>query len=276
VAMTKLSRWLRLAGGLEPSAPGSGSSSAPAGLHVRGLNVYYGRMRIVQDVELSLDPGVATALIGRNGVGKTTLLRGVSASFGARAEGSIIMDGREIVGLSSGQIARAGLGTVCSDRRILPLTVRENLLLGYRGPSGAWSSAAERASRYFPAIMERLSQAGDTLSGGEQQALAIARALMASPRYLLLDEPAEGLAPAIRRRLAEALREMAADHVVESMLIVDRDIDFLSRDCSRVLVMNRGAIIYSGDMSDLAQSKELQIRFLGLSRQDEVSDVVGD
>jgi branched-chain amino acid transport system ATP-binding protein len=275
VAKNKLSRWLGLAGDRESSAPESGSR-APAGLHVRGLNVYYGRLRIVHDLELSLNPGTATALIGRNGVGKTTLLRGVSASFGARAEGSIVMDGREIVGLSSGQIARAGLGTVCSDRRILPLTVRENLLLGYRGPSGAWLSAAERASHYFPAIMQRLSQAGDTLSGGEQQALAIARALMADPRYLLLDEPAEGLAPAIRRRLAEALRDMAADHVVESMLIVDRDIDFLSRVCSRVLVMNRGSIIHSGDMSDFAESKELQMQFLGLSRQDETSDVAGD
>jgi branched-chain amino acid transport system ATP-binding protein len=274
--MNKLNRWLGLAGDLESSTPQSGSRAAPTGLHVRGLNVYYGRLRIVHDVELSLNPGMATALIGRNGVGKTTLIRGVSASFGARAEGSIVMDGREIVGWSSGQIARAGLGTVCSDRRILPLTVRENLLLGYRGPSGAWSSAAERASHYFPAIMQRLSQAGDTLSGGEQQALAIARALMADPRYLLLDEPAEGLAPAIRRRLAEALRDMAADHVVESMLIVDRDIDFLSRVCSRVLVMNRGSIIHSGDMSDFAESKEQQMQFLGLSRQGETSDMVGD
>jgi branched-chain amino acid transport system ATP-binding protein len=229
-------------------------------LEVHGLDCAYGAQQVVWDVSLRLALGEGVAIVGRNGVGKTTVLRGIANAFGVRSNGRVRLDGTDVSSWRADRIARAGLGFVPDDRRILPLSVRDNLRLGARAASG-WKTTAEQMLEYFPLLKDRMDQRGDTMSGGEQQAVAIARALMAAPRYLLLDEPAEGLAPALITQLIDALTALRRDTSI-GILLVDRNIDLISKLCGTVFGMSKGRILHQASASDFAADEDLRVRFL--------------
>jgi branched-chain amino acid transport system ATP-binding protein len=242
----------------EPAAP---QASRPERcLDVDGLTCSYGSQQVVWDVSLRLALGDGVAIVGRNGVGKTTVLRGIANAFGVRRTGRIRLDGADVTTWRPDRIARAGLGYVPDDRRILPLSVQDNLRLGARAAKG-WKATAEQVLEYFPLLKDRLNQRGDTMSGGEQQAVAIARALMAAPRYLLLDEPAEGLAPALIAQLIEALTALRQDTSI-GILLVDRNIDLISKLCKAVFGMSKGRILHQATAAEFAADESLRVRFL--------------
>jgi branched-chain amino acid transport system ATP-binding protein len=236
-----------------PAAPG------PC-LEIEGMHCAYGAQQVVWDVSVRVALGQGVAIVGRNGVGKTTVLRGIANAFGVRRTGHIRLDGTEVSGWRADRIARAGLGFVPDDRRILPLSVRDNLRLGARARSG-WQATAEQVLEYFPLLKDRLDQRGDTMSGGEQQAVAIARALMAQPRYLLLDEPAEGLAPELVSQLIGALTAIRRETSI-GILLVDRNIDLISKLCVTVIGMSKGRVLHQATASEFAADENLRIRFL--------------
>jgi branched-chain amino acid transport system ATP-binding protein len=250
-------------GGQPPAEP---SLSPERSLEVTGLDCFYGSQQVVWDVSLALALGDGVAIVGRNGVGKTTVLRGIANAFGVHRTGRVQLDGTDVSGWRADRIARAGLGFVPDDRRILPLSVRDNLRLGARAASG-WKTTAEQVLDYFPLLKDRLDQRGDTMSGGEQQAVAIARALMAGPRYLLLDEPAEGLAPALISQLIDALTALRRDTSI-GIVLVDRNIDLISRLCSTVFGMSKGRMLHRASAADFAADESLRVRFLAPVSED--------
>ena len=237
-------------------------------LEVDALDCSYGAQQVVWDVSLRLVLGDGVAIVGRNGVGKTTVLRGIANAFGVRRTGRIRLDGTDISTWRADRIARAGLSFVPDDRRILPLSVRDNLRLGARAASG-WKVTAEQVLQYFPLLKDRLDQRGDTMSGGEQQAVSIARALMATPRYLLLDEPAEGLAPRLITQLIDALAALRQDTAI-GILLVDRNIDLISKLCTTVYGMSKGRMLHQAAASDFAADENLRVRFLAPVSDDSV------
>jgi branched-chain amino acid transport system ATP-binding protein len=230
-------------------------SSAGRGLRMDGVHVYYGQHRVVRDVSLNLAEGGALALIGRNGVGKTTLVRSIIRGFGVRVSGSVTLDGRELTRLRTEQIARLGVALVPSDRRILPMSVADNLRVAWIKGDG-WRDRAESLMQYFPFLQGRWAQRGDTLSGGEQQALAVVRGLMRSPRYLILDEPVEGLAPLAVARLVEGIRAIRQETGV-TLLVVERNQLVLRELTDDVAVMSRGQIVYRGQTRQLLGDRDL-------------------
>jgi branched-chain amino acid transport system ATP-binding protein len=232
-------------------------------LHVDGIHTYYGESHVLHGVSLALAAGEAVAILGRNGVGKTTLIRSI-VGFSPPRTGTVRFDGHEIQRAAPYRIARLGIGLVPQGRRIFsPLTVRENLLLGARaaGRGDRWTE--ERALELFPRLRERAGQSGGTLSGGEQQMLAVARALMTSPRLLLLDEPSEGLAPLIVREIGRIVMRLKADGL--SILLVEQNVPLALRVADRVYVMSKGQIVYEGSPADLEMNDEIKRRFLGVS-----------
>jgi branched-chain amino acid transport system ATP-binding protein len=239
----------------------AGATAGPGPcLEIDGLHCSYGAQQVVWDVSIRVALGEGVAIVGRNGVGKTTVLRGIANAFGVRRTGQIRLDGTDVTGWRPDRIARAGLGFVPDDRRILPLSVRDNLRLGARARSG-WKTTAERMLEYFPLLRDRLDQRGDTMSGGEQQAVAIARALMAEPRYLLLDEPAEGLAPELVNQLIDAITQIRRETPI-GILLVDRNIDLISKLCGTVIGMSKGRILHQATASEFAADENLRVEFL--------------
>ncbi len=189
-------------------------------LQLTDVHTYYGDSHILHGVSLRLPAGEAVGLLGRNGAGKTTTIRSIMGFTPPRA-GSIRFKDRELVGQPPYRIARLGIGLVPQGRRVFPdLTVRENLLLGARRGSDGWS--LESALERFPHLRERQKQLGGTLSGGEQQMLAIARALMTNPQLLLMDEPSEGLAPALVREIGQIIAELKADKL--AFILVEQNL----------------------------------------------------
>jgi branched-chain amino acid transport system ATP-binding protein len=235
-------------------------------LDVEAIHTYYGDSHVLHGVSLSVAAGEAVALLGRNGVGKTTLIRSI-IGFTPPREGAIRLDGRAIHRLPSHRIARLGIGLVPQGRRIFaPLSVTENLLLGARADDQRSATApwtAERVHRIFPRLAERAAQAGGTLSGGEQQMLAVARALMTNPRLLLLDEPSEGLAPIIVREVGRVLSRLKAEGL--SILLVEQNVPLALHVADRVYVMSKGRIVYHGPAAELAADEDVKRRFLGLA-----------
>jgi branched-chain amino acid transport system ATP-binding protein len=233
-------------------------------LEVQGIHTYYGDSHVLHGVSLTLGAGEAVSILGRNGVGKTTLIRSI-VGFTPPREGTIHLGGRPIHRLPPYRIARLGIGLVPQGRRIFaPLSVRENLRLGVRqgdGPGGGWTE--ERAFELFPRLRERLAQSGGTLSGGEQQMLAVARALLTNPRVLLLDEPSEGLAPLVVREIGRVLARLKAEGL--SILLVEQNLPLALRVADRVYVMSKGQIVYHGSPSELDANDEVKRRFLGVS-----------
>jgi branched-chain amino acid transport system ATP-binding protein len=229
------------------------------------VHAYYGESHVLQGISLAVERGQIVSLLGRNGVGKTTTLRTIMGLVPARA-GQILYKGRSIVGLPPYRIARLGIQLVPENRGIFPaLTVRENLQVGAAHPSDPQRARhnAERVFDYFPVLRERLHQKGGSLSGGEQQQLTIARALMAGPELLLLDEPCEGLAPLVVRTLLQAIRDIRADGT--TVLLVEQNVRAALQVAESHYVMDKGHIIGRFSSEALQADEELRTRFLGVS-----------
>jgi branched-chain amino acid transport system ATP-binding protein len=228
-------------------------------LQVDGVHTYYGDSHVLHGVSLEVRAGEAVALLGRNGVGKTTLIRTV-VGFTPPRDGSVRLDGEAIHRLPPHAIARRGVGLVPQGRRIFaPLSVGENLLLGAR--RGPFTTA--RVHELFPRLRERQGQGGGTLSGGEQEMLAVGRALMTNPRLLVLDEPSEGLAPLIVREIGRLLLRLKQEGL--SILLVEQNVRLALRVANRVYVMSKGQIVYHDQASALAANEDVKRRFLGVS-----------
>jgi len=235
----------------------------PAFLAVSDLDVRYGPSRVLFGVTLEVAPGEAAALLGRNGAGKSTTLKAVMGLLRPRG-GCVRFRGEAIQGRPPYAIARLGIGYVPQERRIFPeLSVAENLEVGRRpAPPGRAGWSLERILELFPALGPLLPRAGGSLSGGEQQMLAIARTLMGNPALLLLDEPSEGLAPVVVRALAERLLRLKAGGM--TLLVSEQNLHFTAAVCDRAYILERGRIQHAGSMAELAGDREIRRRYLTL------------
>jgi branched-chain amino acid transport system ATP-binding protein len=221
-------------------------------LALRGLAGGYRGARVLQGVTLDAPAGQVTAVIGRNGVGKTTTLRAVMGLLPG-VEGEVTLGGERLTGRPPHLVARAGIGYVPEGRQVFPdLTVEENLRVGQRRPSRQWPP--ERLFALLPNLRERLRNLGRALSGGEQQMLAIARALVTDPRVLLLDEPSQGLAPMVVRELAAVLRRLAAEGV--AVLLVEQNLRLTEAVADRILIMAKGQVVHEASAAAFAAEEE--------------------
>src|SRR5579863_10331078 len=232
-------------------------------LEVEGVETCYGLSQVLFGMSLEVRTGEMVALMGRNGMGKTTTIRSIMGLTPARA-GTIRFAGREVRRLASFRIAQLGIGLVPEGRQIFPnLTVRENLVaasgnrLGNRDP---WT--LEKIHALFPRLAERGGNMGNTLSGGEQQMLAIGRALMTNPRLLILDEATEGLAPLVRDEIWRCLQSLRA--AGQSILVIDKNVDALTRVADRHTIIERGRVVWTGSSAELARAADIQHRYLGI------------
>ena len=234
-------------------------------LTLGNVHAYYGEAHILQGVSLAIGEGEVVTLIGRNGAGKTTTLRSIMGLVPPR-EGQITFAGRELRGLPTHAVARAGIAYVPEERRILPnLSVEENLRLGRLGTDGGrrdGDAVTEEVLGYFPRLRERLAQKGKSLSGGEQQMLAIARGLVARPKLMLVDEPTEGLSPIIVANLTEILRDI--NRRGTAILLVEQILEVALALSHRLYVMDQGRIQFEGTADQLRADPGIQQRFLGV------------
>ena len=236
------------------TAAGAASDAAPAPmLEARGLHQYYGGSHILRDVSVSATPGRITVLLGRNGVGKTSLLKSLMGLVPIRA-GSVSLAGRDISHATPYQRARAGIGYVPQGREIFArLTVEENLRMGLASKPGG-TPVPEHLYALFPVLKQMLKRRGGDLSGGQQQQLAIARALAASPRLLILDEPTEGIQPSIIKDIGRVIRRLADEgldgHPV-AILLCEQYYDFAAELADEFLVLERGSVIARGSNADM-------------------------
>jgi branched-chain amino acid transport system ATP-binding protein len=229
-------------------------------LEVSGLNSYYGDSHILFDVGLRVEKNEVVALLGRNGAGKSTTLKSLMGVVTPRT-GKVVFDGVDIAGQKSHAIAQAGMQLVHEDRRIFgSLSVEENLVLAGLTAKNRWP--LERAYDMFPRLMERRGSRGTDLSGGEQQMLAIARALMRDPKIVLLDEPFEGLAPVIVRDLVKACRELAA--AGQTIVLVEQNLAATLALASRVYIINNGHIAHEGPAAEIKANPDVLQRYLGV------------
>ena len=227
-------------------------------LEVRNLETAYGRSQVLFGVSLQVGKSEVVSLLGRNGMGKTTTVRSIMGIARPKA-GNVLLDGKPINALPSFRIAQAGLGLVPEGRQVFPnLTVRENLVATAR--KGRWT--LERIYRLFPQLEERRGNYGNQLSGGEQQMLAVGRALMTNPRLLILDEATEGLAPLIRAEIYRSIAELKAEGL--SILLIDKDVKALTRVTDRHFVLEKGRVVWSGTSAELAADTNVQHRYLGV------------
>ena len=232
-------------------------------LEVEGIETCYGLSQVLFGLTLSIRAGEMVSLMGRNGMGKTTTIRSIMGLTPARA-GAIRFGGHEVRSLPPYRIAKLGIGLVPEGRQIFPnLTVRENLVAASANRLGAsepWT--IEKIHALFPRLAERGTNMGNTLSGGEQQMLAIGRALMTNPRLLILDEATEGLAPLIREEIWNCLSMLKARG--QSILVTDKNVEHLTRICDRHTIIERGRTVWSGTSQALMAEPDLQHRYLGI------------
>jgi len=233
-------------------------------LEVQNLELAYGEVPAVRDLSFDVAEGEIVTLIGANGAGKTTTLRGVAGAMLPR-RGQIIFSGRDITNLPAYRRVLAGIALVPEGRRVFPaLTVRENLEMGgfrFRADRGKLRSQMERVMEMFPRLRERAGQAAGTLSGGEQQMLALSRALMSEPRLLCMDEPSLGLAPLVVQDIFRSIR--AANAAGTSILLVEQNARYALETASRGYVLRTGAIIASGPCAVLKQDERVKEAYLG-------------
>src|SRR6201996_3424196 len=243
----------------------AGETSADAAplLEVEGLETCYGLSQVLFGLSLSVRNGEMVSLMGRNGMGKTTTVRSIMGLTPPRA-GSVRFNGRDIRGLASVRIAQLGIGLVPEGRQIFPnLTVRENLVAASanrRDSADPWT--LEKIHQLFPRLAERGANMGNQLSGGEQQMLAIGRALMTNPQLLILDEATEGLAPLIREEIWNCLSLLKARG--QSVLVIDKNVEHLTRIADRHTIIERGRAVWSGTSEQLIAEPDLQHRYLGI------------
>ncbi|MFI6638023.1 ABC transporter ATP-binding protein [Streptomyces sp. NPDC050504] len=255
-----------------------------AALEVSSLSVSYGPVRALHDVSLTVPDGAITAVLGGNGAGKTTLLRAISRTLAfhrGAGTGSIRFGGIALDGLGAARVVAAGVVQVPEGRQVFArMTVADNLRAGAlgrrdgRGPGGRRASAAAlaRVHALFPVLADRAHQRAGLLSGGEQQMLALGRALMAGPRLLLLDEPSLGLAPLMARRIAQTVREINAAGT--SVLLVEQNAAIALRLASTAYVLEVGEVALHGPAAELAASDEVRRRYLGVVDEDAANDAV--
>lgn len=232
-------------------------------LHLGGVESSYGASQVLYGMALEIEEGEMITLLGRNGMGKTTTVRTIMGLTPAHA-GTIEYHGQAIQALPSYRIAKLGLGLVPEGRQIFPnLTVRENLTAtaGNRnGSANPWILG--RIFDLFPALAERQNNMGNQLSGGEQQMLAIARALMTNPGLLILDEATEGLAPLVRADIWKVLEMLKSEG--QSILVIDKNVEILSRIADRHYIIEKGSVVWTGSSTDLRDSEDIQHRYLGV------------
>ena len=232
-------------------------------LEVNAIETCYGLSQVLFGLSLAIRAGEMVSLMGRNGMGKTTTIRSIMGLTPARA-GNIRFAGTEVRSLPSYRIAKLGIGLVPEGRQIFPnLTVRENLIAASAnrlGVSDPWT--IEKIHALFPRLAERGGNRGNQLSGGEQQMLAIGRALMTNPHLLILDEATEGLAPLIRQEIWNCLSMLKARG--QSILVIDKNVENLTRICDRHYIIERGRTVWSGSSEQLVAEPDLQHRYLGI------------
>jgi branched-chain amino acid transport system ATP-binding protein len=232
-------------------------------LELDGVETCYGQSQVLFGMSLKIAPGEMVTLMGRNGMGKTTTVRSIMGLTQARA-GAIRFAGAQIRGLPSYRVAKLGLGLVPEGRQIFPnLSVRENLVATGANRGGAaqpWT--LQKICELFPRLEERLGNMGNQLSGGEQQMLAIGRALMTNPQLLILDEATEGLAPLIRAEIWQCLTRLKHDG--QSILVIDKNVEALIRIADRHYLIERGRVVWTGTSAELAAEPETQHRYLGV------------
>lgn len=232
-------------------------------LSVRSLQSAYGRSQVLFDVGLDIAEGEVVTLLGRNGMGKTTTVRSIMGLLAPKG-GEISFEGRAVAGIAPEKIARCGIGLVPEGRQVFPtLSVRENLVATASNRlkrSSPWT--LERVYALFPRLQERAGQSARTLSGGEQQMLAVGRALMTNPKLLILDEATEGLAPVIRAEIWGCIEALKAQG--QSILLIDKNINVLKRIADRHYIIEKGRTVWSGSSNDLAANAELVHRYVGV------------
>jgi len=229
-------------------------------LAVRDLHAYYGESHVLQGVSLDVGEGESVALLGRNGAGKTTTINAIVGFVRPRG-GTVRVGDRDITAKAPHQVAAAGVSLVPQGRRVFAdLTVLENLTIAARRSGGSWDLA--RVLELFPSLERRLANRGDQLSGGEQQMVAIGRALLRDPALLLLDEPSEGLAPKLVAEVGDALVRLRESGL--SLLLVEQNLALATRVAQRVYVMNKGTIVFSGTTAELAAAGDVEARYLGV------------
>ena len=232
-------------------------------LAIEGLEAAYGVSQVLFGIDLAVEPGRLVTLLGRNGMGKTTTVRALMGLLPVRA-GRVSFEGRALQGLPPHRIAQAGLGLVPEGRQVFPnLTVHENLVAtaaNRRGVGEPWT--VERVFALFPQLAARARSLGATLSGGEQQMLAVGRALMTNPKLLILDEATEGLAPLIRAEIWTCLARLKAGGL--SILLIDKQLEALTRLADHHYVLEKGRVVWSGSSPELRARADIQHRYLGV------------
>ncbi|MFC1838183.1 ABC transporter ATP-binding protein [Thermodesulfobacteriota bacterium] len=234
-------------------------------LQVKDLNTYYGKSHVLQDMSISVDRGEIVVLLGRNGMGKSTTLKSIMGLV-RPASGSIVYGEKDIFGCAPYQAARAGIGYVPEERRIFPnLPVLDNLKMGVKHGKAARMEGGnqwdlERVYTHFPILKERGSQKGSTLSGGEQQMLAIARTLMGNPDLLMVDEPTEGLSPVLTWEVRDVLESIGKTGV--SILLVEHNLKVAMSLANRVYLMDKARVGFSGTVEELDASPDIRAKYL--------------
>jgi branched-chain amino acid transport system ATP-binding protein len=229
-------------------------------LEVEGVHTYYGESHVLQGISLRVDRGEVLAILGRNGMGKTTLIRTI-IGFTPPREGRVLYEGTEITRLPPFRMVALGMALVPQGRRVFPsLSVRENLDVARRG-AGRWS--LEQVYALFPRLRDRAGNRANKLSGGEQQMLAIGRALMSNPDLLLMDEPTEGLAPLLVREVGRVITELKRSGL--SILLVEQNLALALSVADRVHVLSRGQIVHTGTPAELMGNDDVKTRYLGVA-----------
>jgi len=232
-------------------------------LKINAIETAYGNSQVLFGMSLEVAAGEMVTLMGRNGMGKTTTIRSIMGMMVPHS-GTIIFEGQSISGMASHRIAKMGVGLVPEGRQIFPnLTVRENLVATARNSSGSsdpWTF--EKVLERFPALQLRINGMGNELSGGEQQMLAIGRALMTNPKLLVLDEATEGLAPQIRTEIWKCLEDLKAQG--QSILVIDKNVAALTRIADRHYIIEKGKVVWFGSSVELVSQPEIQQRYLGV------------
>jgi branched-chain amino acid transport system ATP-binding protein len=234
-------------------------------LEVEDIHIYYGKSHILDGVSLEVGRGEVVGLLGRNGVGKSTTLKAVTGLLHP-SRGEVLFEGRAITRLPAHRVARLGIGYVPEDRRIFPLlTVTENLRTGLdrQGVTSARKKELlDKVYEYFPVLAERRGQAGGTLSGGEQQMLAIARAMMLEPKIILLDEPTEGLMPRMVSQIRQIIDVLHREHV--AVLLVEQNVPLTLEACQRIYILEKGVVRHHAPAAELQVNDAVIHQYLGV------------